>query len=188
MPSLDSPAWPATGLGCPAPPRSHEAAVAVAAVAAATVPQPAPSQPSPAIPVATAQPTAPRYGPPPSCAPPPAVRAGWPARLARPRGAVPTRKDAAACCAGGSSCTSFPGTFWDDEYSYFVVNTTILSVADCCTLCVDTSECVRYQFLDFGSGSTICYLKNDTSLTEPLTALASSTAGTGACAAGLRAR
>lgn len=64
----------------------------------------------------------------------------------------------------------------------------MLSVADCCTLCIDTSECVRYQFIDFGSGSTVCYLKNDTLLTEPHTAVASTTAGNGACAAGLRAR
>jgi hypothetical protein len=98
------------------------------------------------------------------------------------------RKEGAACCAGGSSCTSFPGTFWSDEDSYFVENTTIVSVADCCTLCIDAPECVRYQFIEFGVGSTGCYLKNDTSVTEPSAAVASTTAGNGACAAGLRAR
>jgi hypothetical protein len=149
-------------------------------------PPPSPSSPSPPSP---SPPPSPQPSVPPIPPPPGATRAS-PSR-SLPALRAPTRweglrLETRLLPTAGLSCNAFPSTFWGDEESYFVENTTIASAADCCVLCLDTSTCVRYQFIGFGVASAACYLKNDTYATDPDAAATSTTAGNGERAAGAR--
>jgi hypothetical protein len=77
----------------------------------------------------------------------------------------------------GPSCAAFPDTFWvDGAYTY--ANTSLNSATECCALCIDDPQCVRYEFSLVGGSTTVCYVFHTPTTAEPSPAV-NSIAGNG---------